>query len=53
VLIVEQVQAQYTLLEKEMRLLLDKGFSETKSVQTELSRSDIEDMQVHFAKLQE
>ena len=52
VLIVEQVQAQYTLLEQEMRSIVNKADTRGIAVQTELKAQNIDDMNGHFEALQ-
>ena len=51
VLIVEQIQAQYTLLEQEMRQVVEKSDMREKkpvSSQTDMRESDINDMVDHY-----
>ena len=51
VLIVEQVQAQYTMLEQEMRQLVEKGGLKDKRTtfsQTDLRQGDLNDMIEHY-----
>ena len=52
VLIVEQVQTQYTILEKEMRSLVNKASTKAIAAQTDLKSTEIDDMHGHFNALQ-
>lgn len=52
-LIVEQVQMQYTILEKELRSLVEKGPARAALVQTDLASADIDDIYGHYEQMRD